>query len=300
MLEGMDNVVFAEKLRADRDRVNTIIEGILAENGDFDADMRDAMRYVLCGGGKRIRGVMAFWGCEAVCGEVNSDAEAAAVAIEMVHTYSLVHDDLPAMDDDDMRRGRATCHKVFGEAGAILAGDALLTLSFGHLARKVTDSAKAVRMIGILADAAGAGGMIAGQAADIRGEKQEPSRAELEYIHVNKTAKMIQAAVLMGGVAGGCDEKIYGCLGEYGLKTGLAFQVADDILDVTASSEKLGKTAGKDASAGKMTYPALVGLKESRMELGRLSEEAMGSLMPLGDGGEMLISLARFLIGRES
>jgi len=223
----------------------------------------------------------------------------------MVHTYSLVHDDLPAMDDDDFRRGRPTCHKVFDEATAILAGDALLTLAFEILAKEIDEPAVAVRLVAQLASAAGPAGMIAGQMADLKAQntKQRMQNVEvteeyLRIIHTNKTAKMFRCAAACGAICGGADESQFNCLCEYGLKIGLGFQIADDILDVCASSEQLGKTAGKDAKAGKMTYPAVVGIEKSKQLAKKLADEAVALLAPFGQKADTLRQLAIALLQR--
>jgi geranylgeranyl pyrophosphate synthase len=257
-----------------------------------------------------------------ISGKVNRDAEIAAVAIEMVHTYSLIHDDLPAMDDDDYRRGRLTCHKKFDEATAILAGDALLTLAFEVLAKEIKSPAMAARLIGELAEAAGPAGMVAGQMADIKATDNKivlatedtesteikkkktkfrdgvVSPALLKIIHVNKTAKMFRCAAVMGGICGRADEKQLKRLREYGLKIGLGFQIADDILDVCGTSKQLGKTSGKDAKQGKQTYPAVVGLAKSRKLAERIAGEAVAALRPFGEKADMLRLLVEALLNR--
>ena len=278
--------------------VNETLESLLANQQEIQTRMREALAYTLSAPGKRIRSVMVLWCCRLVAGADTPNAHVAAAAIEMVHTYSLVHDDLPAMDDDDLRRGRPTCHKAFDEATAILAGDALLTLAFEILARKVDDPALAVKLIAELAQAAGSAGMIAGQMADIEGEKAIGSVDELEYIHTNKTAKMFRCAAVMGGLCGGADSAQLDALARYGLKIGLGFQIADDILDISASSEQLGKTAGKDAKADKCTYPAIVGIEKSKEIEQTLAREAQEALAPFGSAAEPLTSLASALLGR--
>jgi geranylgeranyl diphosphate synthase type II len=278
--------------------VNSVIEEVLREEGLISRELAEAVRYVLEGPGKRVRSAIVLWACEMVGGEVNRNAEVAAAAIEMVHTYSLVHDDLPAMDDDDLRRGRATCHKQFDEATAILVGDALLTLAFELLAKKVRGGDAAVRLIGELAEAAGPAGMIAGQMADLRAENSGGDRELLEYIHTNKTAKMFRCAAGMGGICGGANDEQMKRLREYGMKIGLGFQIADDILDVHGTSEELGKTSGKDAERGKVTYPAIVGTEKSRELAERLCAEAMGTLSVFGERAEMLRKLAEALLHR--
>ena len=214
--------------------VNNTLNQLLAEQTDIVPDLKEAIRYALTAPGKRVRSALVLWCCELISGRVNRDAEIAAAAIEMVHTYSLVHDDLPSMDDDDLRRGQPTCHKAFDEATAILAGDALLTLAFEVLAKKASP-AVAVRLIGQLAQDAGPAGMIAGQMADLKAENNHGSEEALEYIHINKTAKMFRCAASMGATTGGADNKELETLSRYGLKIGLGFQIADDILDVSST-----------------------------------------------------------------
>ena len=236
-----------------------------------------------------------LWCCELVGGQINRNAEIASAAIEMVHTYSLIHDDLPAMDDDDLRRGQPTCHKAFDEATAILAGDALLTLAFEILAEGIDQPAVTVRLIGQLARDAGATGMIGGQMADLKAQESTGTKEVVEYTHINKTAKMFRCATAMGAICGGATQKQFECLCEYGLHLGLAFQVADDILDETASSEQLGKTAGKDLKAAKCTYPAVVGLEKAREVQEKLTSEAVATLKPFGQKADTLRQFATAL-----
>ncbi len=216
----------------------------------------------------------------------------------MVHTYSLIHDDLPAMDNDDFRRGFPTCHKVFDEATAILAGDALLTLAFEILAKKIDEPTIAVKLISQLAQDAGPSGMIGGQMADLRAQNGRGNKKLLEYIHTNKTAKMFRCAAVMGAICGGAEKKQLDRLSEYGLKIGLGFQIADDILDVNASSEQLGKTAGKDAKAAKCTYPAVVGIDKARRLEKKLANEAVAVLEPFGEKADTLRQMAMALLER--
>ena len=262
--------------------------------------LKDALRYTLESPGKRIRAAVVLWACQAVCGEVRAEAETAAAAIEMVHTYSLVHDDLPAMDNDDLRRGRPTCHKAFDEATAILTGDALLTLAFEVLSRDIPDPQTAVRLIRTLAEAAGPSGMIAGQMADMQAEHTPGTVPILQHIHLNKTAQMFAASSAMGAIAGDASESQLGQLIQYGLKIGLGFQVADDILDLSSTAEKLGKTIGKDNKQGKVTYPAVVGVAESRKILGQLTEQALGTLSAFDSRAERLRELAQELSTRKN
>jgi len=277
--------------------VNFVLQQLLASQ-PINSDFKKVLRYMLESPGKRIRSVLVLWSCELVAGKINRNAEIAAAVMEMVHTYSLVHDDLPAIDNDDLRRGRPTCHKAFDEATAILAGDALLTLAFEILAKEIDQPSKAVRLIGELADAAGPSGMIAGQMADLKAEKTAASEELLEYIHINKTAKMFRCAAAMGAICSGADERQYKYLCEYGLRVGLGFQIADDILDVCASSEHLGKTAGKDAKAAKCTYPAVVGLDKSRQLAKQIADGAIAVLKPFGPKADTLRQLAVALLER--
>ena len=289
---------FNVRLRDCRVYVNDTLKRLLAEQSGVDSDLKEALEYTLQGEGKRIRAALVLWCCELVGGEINHDAEIAAAAIEMVHTYSLVHDDLPAIDDDDLRRGRATCHKAFDEATAILAGDALLTLAFEVLAKEVSEATLAVKLISQLAEAAGPAGMIAGQMADLKAVERQGSKELLEYIHIKKTAEMFRCAAAMGAICGGADEKQFNCLCEYGLKIGLGFQIADDILDVCGTSEHLGKTAGKDAETAKCTYPAVLGLQKSKQLAKKLADEAVAVLEPFGGKADTLRQMAMALLKR--
>lgn len=280
--------------------VNDTLEQLLARHTRINSDLMQAMKYTLSAPGKRIRSALVLWCCELVGGKTNRNAEIAAAAIEMVHTYSLVHDDLPAIDNDDFRRGLPTCHKAFDEATAILTGDALLTLAFEILAEEIDPPAVAVTLIRELARAAGPAGMIAGQMADLKApaKKTQATQQELQDIHINKTAKIFRCAAVMGAVCGGANKSQLEALSEYGLKIGLGFQIADDILDVCASSEQLGKTAGKDANAGKMTYPAVVGIEKSKQLAKKLADEAVALLDPFGKKADTLGQLALALLER--
>lgn len=284
----------AEKVRI----VNDTLNRLLAGQKEIPEDLHKALHYTLSSPGKRIRSALVLWCCELVSGHDNAPAQLAAAAIEMVHTYSLVHDDLPAMDDDDLRRGRPTCHKAFDEATAILTGDGLLTLAFEVLADGVDDPVLSVGLIRELARAAGPAGMIAGQIADLRAENTAGTIETLEYIHTNKTAKMFRCATLMGGLCGGASDGQLEALGRYGLKIGLGFQIADDILDVSASSEQLGKTAGKDVAAAKCTYPAVVGIEKARELENTLAHDAVAALEGFGDSAGILRRLAVALLDR--
>jgi geranylgeranyl diphosphate synthase type II len=289
---------FNAQLRQKAQLVNDTLSQLLVERTDISGDLKEAISYTLEAGGKRVRSVLVLWCCELISGKINHNAEVAAAAIEMVHTYSLVHDDLPAMDDDDFRRGMPTCHKAFNEATAILTGDALLTLAFEILAKEIDESVVAVRLIGELAQAAGPAGMIAGQMADLKAENGRGSEEILEYIHTNKTAKVFRCAAAMGAICGAANDSDFDRLCEYGAKIGLGFQIADDILDVCASSEHLGKTAGKDVRAGKATYPAVVGMEKSRQLGKKLADEAVMALEPFGQKADTLRNLAIALLKR--
>jgi geranylgeranyl pyrophosphate synthase len=275
-----------------------VLAALLDEQTEIPPQLKAAMHYMLQSGGKRIRSAMVTWCCEMTCGELTRSAKVAAAAVEMVHTYSLIHDDLPAMDDDDMRRGRPSCHKQFDEATAILAGDALLTLAFEVLSTDVEDAAMAVRMIRTLSQAAGPAGMIAGQVEDMHSPHANGSLERLQYIHLNKTAEMFAASAALGGIAGRANERQLQALLEYGMKIGLAFQIVDDLLDITASTEQLGKTSGKDAEQGKLTYPALVGEEQSRRILNRVTSEAVAALEEFGPAADRLRQLADELLTR--
>lgn len=262
-------------------------------------DLLPVLEYTLSAPGKRIRPVLVLWCCELVGGQVDQSTQAAAVALEMIHTYSLVHDDLPAMDDDDLRRGRPTCHKVYDEATAILAGDALLTLAFELLGTQVTDAALALTLVRELAQAAGPEGMIAGQMADLKAERDGGDVDVLQYIHIRKTARLFQCACVLGALCGGGSKAQVDALGRYGQKIGLGFQIADDVLDVCATSQQLGKTAGKDEQAGKLTYPSLVGLDQAHHLAKQLAQEAVNALALFGSDAKTLIQLVYALMDRQ-
>jgi geranylgeranyl diphosphate synthase, type II len=278
--------------------VNDTLQKILSKPGRIACELSEPLQYVLESPGKRVRAAVVLWCCELIGGQVNRNAEMAAAAIEMVHTYSLIHDDLPAMDNDDYRRGRLTCHKKFDEATAVLVGDALLTLAFELLAKEIDKPDIAVRLITELAEAAGPAGMVAGQIADLKAANGDADEEMLKRIHTNKTARIFQCAAVMGGICGGADERQLNCLRDYGLKVGLGFQIADDILDVCASSEQLGKTSGKDARQGKTTYPAVVGLEKSRELAEKLSCQAVAAIEPFGKRADVLCRLAAALLNR--
>ena len=263
------------------------------------ASIHQAMRYSLFAGGKRIRPVLAMAAARAIS-ETVTGVEQAAATLELIHTYSLIHDDLPALDNDDLRRGRPTCHKVFGDAMAILAGDALLTLAFEVLSRLTKVSAE-IRIVLVeeLSRAAGTvGGMIGGQVHEIEGERKAPTAMLLESIHRAKTGALLRASVRMGAIYAGASERALADLSTYGEHIGLAFQIIDDVLDVEQSSDALGKTAGKDQAQQKITFPAVYGLEQSRKmaEAERLA--AHQALQSFGSRAERLREIADFIVLR--
>ena len=263
-------------------RVDAALEATLPKPATRPATIHRAMRHSVLAGGKRLRPILCIAAAEA-CGGAADDAMPAACAVELLHTYSLVHDDLPAMDDDDLRRGRPTCHKVFGEAIGILCGDALLTEAFAVLAgAKPTPRHTAAAMVRELARAGDSRNLIGGQVLDLEGENQPATRASLKRIHEAKTAALLTASLRLGAMSANATPRALDALARFGHALGLAFQVIDDILDVTATSAELGKTAGKDAAAAKATYPAVIGLAASRREAARLTREAHAALAPLG------------------
>ena len=258
-----------------------------------------AMRYSLFAGGKRIRPALCL-AAAAACSGRESAAMPLACAVECIHTYSLIHDDLPAMDNDDYRRGKLTNHKVFGEGIAVLAGDALLTQAFEIAARcDGWPRYPHQRIILELAQAAGSLQLIAGQVADLEGEGKRISARQLKYIHERKTSALLCCSVRLGGMSANCTPTQLNALTDFGYHVGLAFQVIDDILDVTQSSEKLGKTAGKDTKAHKATYPAIVGLEKSRIIARQLTDRAFKALNPLGPRAAALQALAGYLLKRD-
>jgi geranylgeranyl diphosphate synthase, type II len=260
-----------------------------------------AMRYSLFAGGKRIRPILAIEAARSIADDP-AGAVSAACSLELIHTYSLIHDDLPALDNDDYRRGKLTCHKVFGEAMAILAGDALLTLAFQVLSSLESIAPdRQVSMIVELATAAGTvGGMIGGQVADLEGEGRPPNAQLLESIHRAKTGALLRASLRIGAIFTGASERQYAALSCYGEHIGLAFQIVDDILDVEESSEALGKTAGKDAAQQKITFPAVYGLVESRAMAEKECELAHQALEPFGARAARLYELADLIVHRKS
>ncbi|MFL0739640.1 MAG: geranylgeranyl diphosphate synthase CrtE, partial [Prochlorococcus sp.] len=262
--------------------------------------LREAMRYSLLAGGKRLRPILCLAACELAGGD-SEQALSTAVALEMIHTMSLIHDDLPAMDNDDLRRGRPTNHKVYGDAVAILAGDALLTRSFEMVALRSPGVApeRLLKVVGELSVVAGAPGLVGGQVVDLECEGKQVDLDTLEFIHLHKTGALLSACVICGALIGGAKEDLIAALRIYARGIGLAFQIIDDILDVTASSDVLGKTAGKDLIADKTTYPKLLGLEESRRRAELLVSEAKAALEPWSASAAPLLALADYITSRD-
>lgn len=279
--------------------VNRALGQYLPSETTRPATIHKAMRYSLFAGGKRMRPALCL-AAAAACGGNDAAALPLACAVECIHTYSLIHDDLPAMDDDDFRRGKPTSHKKFGEGIAILAGDALLTQAFEIAAKcKGWTRYSHQRIVLDLTHAAGSLQLIAGQVADLEGEGKKTSAAQLRYIHERKTSALLCCSVRLGGMSANCTPKELNALTDFGYHVGLAFQVIDDILDVTQTSEKLGKTAGKDTKAQKATYPAIVGLKKSRKIAEDLTVRAFAALKPFGKRAPALAALAEYLLKRD-
>ncbi len=279
--------------------VNAALDRYLPRATARPATLHRAMRYSLFAGGKRLRPALCLAAAEA-CGGTWEAALPLACAVECIHTYSLIHDDLPAMDNDDFRRGKPTNHKVFGEGIAILAGDALLTIAFEMAARaRGWPRYPHQRLILELAEAAGSRQLVGGQVADLEAEGRSVSLAELRYIHERKTSALLRCAVRLGGMSANCPPAQLEALSQFGHAVGLAFQVIDDILDVTQSSEQLGKTAGKDTAARKATYPAVLGLEASRRAAAQLTRRAFAALAPFRGRARALEVLADHLLRRD-
>jgi len=280
-------------------KIDRALDRYLPKESVKPTTIHKAMRYSLFAGGKRLRPILCLAAAEAAGGKIDC-ALPLASAMECIHTYSLVHDDLPSMDNDDLRRGRPTCHKVFGDGIAVLAGDALLTIAFGIVSRaKQTRRYDLSILLSEVAAAAGSRKLIAGQVADLEAEGHQTNREQLRYIHENKTAALLTTSVRLGAMSANANPKQLAAITKFGRTLGLAFQIIDDILDVTQTSEKLGKSAGKDITAKKATYPAVIGLDASRIEAKRLTKQAHDSLMAFGAKGDALHALANYLLERE-
>jgi len=297
----------AELLGQHGQRLHDYFAVIRGRYGNAPPRLIESIQYSLLAGGKRLRPGLILECCEACLGnkvqgrqsESRKSALAAAAAMEFIHTFSLVHDDLPAMDDDDLRRGRPTNHKVFGEAMAVLAGDAMVTMAFEILAGDA-HPAVAVRLIAELAHATGPEGMIGGQVLDIDGEQQSLTLEELQHVHRMKTGALLTASCRLGAMAAEATEAQLAAVTEFGRHLGLAFQIVDDVLDVTSTPEQMGKATNKDAAKGKNTYPGLIGLEESKREAHRQLSLAQDALRQLGPDADGLADLARFVVERDA
>ena len=294
-------MTLAEYMAAQQKAVDAALDRWVPPKGENPTTIHSAMRYSLFAGGKRIRPLLAIATAQAVS-DAPVGVESCACALEMIHTYSLIHDDLPALDNDDFRRGRPTCHKVYGDAMAILAGDALLTLAFEVLAKmEYADACKRIELVRELATASGTvGGMIGGQVNDIEGEGKHPTAHLLESIHRAKTGALLRASVRMGAIYAGAAADQLAALTSFGEHTGLAFQIVDDILDVEQSSEALGKTAGKDAAQKKITFPAVYGIERSREMAEEERLAAHLALQSFDDRAQRLRELADLVVRRQA
>ena len=286
-------------LKARQKTIDRALDRYLPKANVKPPTIHQAMRYSLFAGGKRLRPILCLAAAEA-CGGKIDNAMPLACAMECIHTYSLVHDDLPSMDNDDYRRGRLTCHKVFGDGIAVLAGDALLTIAFEIVSRaKPTRRYGTADLLREIAVAAGSQKLIAGQVADLEAEGKKATRGQLSYIHRNKTAAILTTSVRLGAMSANANPKQLRAITGFGRALGLAFQVIDDILDVTQTMEKLGKSAGKDVAAKKATYPAVIGLEKSRREAGRLTRQAHRALSGFAAKAKPLHALANYLLERD-
>lgn len=296
----MNTTQFQAYLSEKQEVIELALTDLLGRENDIPSRLKEAMGYSLLGGGKRIRPILCLSACRAA-GGVEAPALTVACALEMIHCYSLIHDDLPAMDDDDLRRGRPSLHRAFDEGTAILAGDALLTLAFEIIARDRSLSDRRARKItGELAAAAGGKGMVGGQQADLDAEGRKIGRKELARIHSRKTGALLTAAAVGGAIAGGGGQELLGLMRAYGREIGLAFQIKDDLLDVEGEEEDLGKAVGQDQRAGKATYPSIWGVKQSREELRRAGERAQKALKTLEEEADPLRMIALFIVQRQS
>jgi len=279
---------------------DAVLERLLPPSTQHPSSIHAAMRHSVFAGGKRLRPILCMQAAQMVEGCVPNGIEELGAALEMLHTYSLIHDDLPALDNDDLRRGRPTCHKAFGEATAILAGDALQTRAYEVLAGLQCPTESRVAIIGEIARATGTiGGMIGGQVMDLEAEHVHPDAETVEYIHRSKTGALLTASVVTGGLYAGATEPQIAGLRSFGQNIGLAFQIVDDVLDVTQTSEQLGKTAGKDTAHDKATYPALFGVEVSVQKADALVAQAEAALDQFGDRAATLRELAKFLVQRK-
>src|SRR6266550_1634096 len=289
-----------ETLEQGRASADHALERLIPAEDQHPVSIHKAMRHSVFAGGKRLRPILCREAGRMVAGSLPDGIDELGAALEMLHTYSLIHDDLPALDNDDLRRGRPTCHVAFGEAIAILAGDALQTQAYEVLARLRCPAEACVRIIEEIAHGTGTvDGMIGGQVVDLEAEHSKPTAEMLEYIHRSKTAALITASLVSGGLYAGAKDNQVTKLRAFGLGIGLAFQIVDDVLDVTQTSEQLGKTAGKDSASEKATYPALFGIEESLRKADALVDQACEELNQYGEAAANLKDLARFLVERK-
>ena len=293
--------MLTETLEQGRLLTDAALDRLIPLETEPPVSIHKAMRHSVFAGGKRLRPVLCIEAGRMVAGSLPPRIEELGAALEMLHTYSLIHDDLPALDNDDLRRGRPTCHKVFGEALAILAGDALQTKAYEVLAGLQCPAESRVRIIEEIARGTGTiDGMIGGQVVDLEAEHTQPTKEMLEYIHRSKTAALITASLVTGGLYAEARDSQVSKLRAFGWAIGLAFQIVDDVLDVTQTSEQLGKTAGKDTASEKATYPALFGIEASERKADSLVNEAFAQLGGFGEPAERLKELARFLVERKN
>jgi geranylgeranyl diphosphate synthase type II len=289
-----------EILEQGRIVTDAALERLLPAASQYPHSIHQAMRHSVFAGGKRLRPILCIEAGQMIQGCVPIGIEELGAALEMLHTYSLIHDDLPALDDDDLRRGRPTCHKVFGEAIAILAGDALQTYAYEVLAKLQCPPQERAAIIGEIAHATGTvDGMIGGQVMDLEAEHMKPDVKTLEYIHRSKTGALLTASVVTGGLYAEADAFQLAKLRDFGMNIGLAFQIVDDVLDVTQTSEQLGKTAGKDTASEKMTYPALFGIEASVQKADELVDKANAALDSFGEHAQPLREITAFLVERK-
>jgi len=291
-------------LQEKKEIVDSALERYLPEKEEFTSSLHQAIRHSLFAGGKRVRPILSIASCEAVGGK-GERILPFACALEMIHTYSLIHDDLPAIDNDDYRRGKPTCHKVFGEAIAILAGDGLLTEAFRLMTdplaqrRESNDDRVMIEAVNEVARAAGVLGMVGGQVVDVQSEGKAVDLPTVQYIHARKTGAMILASVRVGAKLGGAKRKTLDALTRYGESLGLAFQIVDDVLNVEGNAALLGKKTGSDLSRGKATYPSVLGVEESKKKGRELVEASVNALRPFGPEADPLREIARFVAARE-
>ncbi|MDY0292466.1 MAG: polyprenyl synthetase family protein [Desulfuromonadaceae bacterium] len=286
-------------LAQQQQHIEATLEELLPKGEGPNANLLEAMRYSLFAGGKRLRPILVLAACEAVGGDIQS-AMRPACALEMIHTYSLIHDDLPAMDDDNFRRGVPTNHKVFGEASAILAGDALLTEAFVLLAQPSPglSATTQIKLIDIAARASGRDGMVGGQMVDMAAEGQDNTIDTVNYIHKHKTGALVLASLQIGAIIGGADEKQLQHITTFGTNAGLAFQIADDLLDIEATNDQLGKDVGSDQQRGKATYPAIVGVEKARQHATELHQAALDALVTFSAAADPLRQISAYIINR--